>query len=62
MVNGYSGSGQINYVGIDDEETGRSGAQYLLERGRTRIALLCRRVKKSPISASIVAGYKHNDA
>jgi DNA-binding LacI/PurR family transcriptional regulator len=58
MVNGYSGSGQINYVGIDDEETGRAGAQYLFERGHTRIGLLCG-VKKSPISASIVAGYKH---
>jgi DNA-binding LacI/PurR family transcriptional regulator len=57
MVNGYSGSGQINYVGIDDQETGRVGVQYLFDRGHRRIALLCG-VKKSPISASIVAGYK----
>src|ERR1700761_8073433 len=27
MVNGYSGNGQINYVGIDDRETGRIGAE-----------------------------------
>jgi DNA-binding LacI/PurR family transcriptional regulator len=58
MVNGYSGNGQINYVGIDDQETGRVGVQYLIDRGHTRIGLLCG-ARKSPISASIVAGYKH---
>ncbi len=57
MVNGYSGKGQINYVGIDDQETGRVGVQYLFDRGHRRIALLCG-ARKSPISASLVAGYK----
>jgi LacI family transcriptional regulator len=57
MVNGYSGNGHINYVGIDDRETGRLGVQYLVDRGHTRIGLLCG-ARKSPISASIMSGYK----
>lgn len=33
MTNCYAGGDHINYVGVDDFEVGRRGAEYLATRG-----------------------------
>lgn len=57
MVNGYSGSSPINYVGVDDVKSALRGGLYLISRGHSRIGLLTG-TKRSPISSNFLAGFK----
>ena len=57
MTNCYAGDDEINYVGVDDFELGRRGAEYLIDRGHSRIALICGACK-SPMTPQILNGFK----
>ena len=57
MTNCYAGDDKINYVGVDDFAVGRRGADYLLERGHARIALLSG-ASKSPMTPELLSGFK----
>lgn len=61
MINCYAGDDKINYVGVNDFEVGRRGAEYLIERGHTRIALLSG-ASKSPMTPQLLAGFKEGMA
>jgi LacI family transcriptional regulator len=57
MANCYAGDDEINYVGIDDFELGRRGAEYLIDRGHSRIALISG-ASKSPMTPQLLNGFK----
>ena len=57
MTNCYAGDDKINYVGVDDCEIGRRGAEYLADRGHSRIALICG-AAKSPMTPQLLSGFK----
>lgn len=57
MTNCYAGNDKINYVGVDDFELGRRGAEYLSDRGHSRIALISG-ASKSPMTPELLAGFK----
>jgi DNA-binding LacI/PurR family transcriptional regulator len=57
MINCYAGDDKINYVGVDDFEVGRRAAEYLVERGHARIALVSG-ASKSPMTPQVLAGFK----
>ncbi|MDR3723104.1 MAG: LacI family DNA-binding transcriptional regulator [Terracidiphilus sp.] len=57
MTNCYAGDDKINYVGVDDTEVGYRGANFLLERGYSRIALLSGS-SKSPMTPALLSGFK----
>lgn len=57
MTNCYVGDDKINYVGVDDFEVGRRGADYLADRGHARIALISG-AAKSPMTAELLSGFK----
>lgn len=57
MTNCYAGEDHINYVGVDDFEVGRHGAEYLASRGHTSIALISG-ASRSPMTARLLAGFK----
>ncbi|MFP5207777.1 MAG: LacI family DNA-binding transcriptional regulator [Acidobacteriota bacterium] len=57
MTNCYAGEDKINYVGVDDFELGRRGAEYLADKGHSRIALICG-AAKSPMTPQILSGFK----
>jgi LacI family transcriptional regulator len=40
MINSYYGRAPINYVGVDDAAVGAAAAEYLMQKGHTRIAFL----------------------
>lgn len=57
MTNCYAGDDEINYVGVDDFQVGRRGAEYLIDHGHSRIALICG-ASKSPMTPQLVGGFK----
>lgn len=57
MTNCYAGDDKINYVGVDDFEVGRRGAEYLAERGHSRIALISG-AARSPMTPQLLSGFK----
>lgn len=57
MTNCYAGRDKINYVGVDDFEVGRRGAEYLANHGHTRIALISG-ASKSPMTPQFLNGFK----
>jgi DNA-binding LacI/PurR family transcriptional regulator len=57
MINCYAGDDKINYVGVDDFEVARRAAEYLVERGHTRIALVSG-ASKSPMTPQVLEGFK----
>lgn len=57
MTNCYAGEDKINYVGVDDFEVGRRGAEYLLDRGHIRIALISG-ASRSPMTQQLLSGFK----
>jgi LacI family transcriptional regulator len=57
MTNCYAGDDEINYVGVDDFEVGRLGAEYLAERGHSRIALISG-AARSPMTPELLSGFK----
>lgn len=57
MTNCYSGDDDINYVGIDDLEVGRRGAEFLLSRGHTHIGLV-NGASRSPMTQQLLLGFK----
>jgi LacI family transcriptional regulator len=57
MTNCYVGEDSINYVGVDDFEVGRRGAEYLLDKGHSRIALISG-AAKSPMTPQLLSGFK----
>jgi DNA-binding LacI/PurR family transcriptional regulator len=64
MINSYYGHAPINYVGVDDAAIAEKAADYLVEKGHRRIALLSGS-QQLPAHAQIVKGMirglnKHN--
>lgn len=57
MTNCYGGDDNINYVGVDDFEVGRRGAEYLLDRGHARIGLISG-ASRSPMTQQLLSGFK----
>jgi len=57
MTNCYAGEDKINYVGVDDFEVGRRGAEYLADKGHSRIALISG-AAKSPMTPQLFSGFK----
>lgn len=57
MTNCYAGGDNINYVGVDDFEVGRRGAEYLTSRGHASIALISG-ASRSPMTPRLLAGFK----
>lgn len=57
MTNCYAGEDKINYVGVDDFEVGRRGAEYLADKGHSRIALMSG-AAKSPMTPQLLSGFK----
>lgn len=57
MTNCYAGNDEINYVGANDFDIGRRGGDYLIDRGHSRIALICG-ASKSPMTPEILNGFK----
>jgi LacI family transcriptional regulator len=57
MMNGYCGTQDINYVGIDDKLTGKVAAEHLIAKGRKHLAVLLGS-KRSPISSSYLSGVR----
>jgi DNA-binding LacI/PurR family transcriptional regulator len=57
MTNCYVGEDSINYVGVDDFEVGRRGAEYLADKGHSRIALISG-AAKSPMTPQLLSGFK----
>lgn len=57
MTNCYSGDDKINYVGVDDFQVGRRGAEYLAGQGHSRIALISG-ASKSPMTPQLLSGFK----
>lgn len=57
MTNCYAGDDKINYVGVDDFQLGRRGAEYLAARGHSRIALISG-ASKSPMTPQLLSGFK----
>lgn len=57
MTNCYAGGDNFNYVGVDDFEVGRRGAEYLAGRGHTSIALISG-ASRSPMTPRLLAGFK----
>jgi len=57
MTNCYAGEDTINYVGVDDFELGRRGAEYLAGLGHERIALISG-ASKSPMTPQMFSGFK----
>ncbi len=57
MTNCYAGKDAIYYVGVDDNAMGRRGAEYLAERGHSRVALISG-AARSPMTAELLAGFK----
>jgi DNA-binding LacI/PurR family transcriptional regulator len=57
MTNCFAGEDQVNYVGVDDFEIGRRGAEYLADKGHSRIALISG-TAKSPMTPQLFSGFK----
>ncbi len=58
MINSYYGDAPINYVGSDDAAIGTAAAEYLAERGHTRIGFLSG-LSTLPAHHHLVKGLRH---
>lgn len=58
MINNYYGHQAINYVGVDDLQTGYLAARYLIRKGRSRIAFLGS-AGRTPTSRVLLEGFQN---
>jgi DNA-binding LacI/PurR family transcriptional regulator len=56
MVNNYYGHDSINYVGVNDLQTGHQAAEYLLRKGRRRVAVLGG-ARKTPTGTALIESF-----
>jgi LacI family transcriptional regulator len=56
MVNNYYGHDAINYVGVNDRQTGYQAAEYLLRKGRRRVAALGG-ARRTPTGTALIESF-----